>query len=334
MNAIPETMRCVIARAKGDPDVLAVETRPVPKPRAGEVLIKVDYAGVSRPDIMQRKGIFVPPPGASDILGLEAAGIVVELGDQVQGLAVGDRVAALLLSGGYAEYVTTDARHCLKLPDHMSTRDGGALPEVLFTVWHNLFELGRLSPGESVLIHGGASGIGTMAIQLAAATGATAYATVGSKDKQKTLAALGCTKSILYKDEDFTEVVKSATGGRGVDVVLDIVGGSYVPRNISILAPGGRHVSLSFLESSQTTIDLGPVMSRSLTLTSSTLRPKTSDEKARLKRAIEHHAWPLITAGRVKAVVHAEFALDQADKAHAMLEASGHVGKVVLRCRR
>lgn len=331
MTSIPKTMRCVIAREKGGPEVLSVEERPVPQPRAGEVLIEVDYAGVSRPDIMQRKGIFVPPPGASDILGLEAAGTVVALGEKAEGLAVGDRVAALLLSGGYAEYVTTDARHCLKLPDTLTTRDGGALPEVLFTVWHNLFELGRLTPGESVLIHGGASGIGTMAIQLTAATGATAYATVGSKDKQAALKTLGCTQSILYKETDFTVAIKEATETRGVDVVLDIVGGSYVPRNISILAPGGRHVSLSFLESSTAAIDLGPVMGKSLTLTSSTLRPKSADEKARLKRAIEHHAWPLITSGRVKAVVHAEFPLADAAKAHAMLEASQHVGKVLLR---
>lgn len=331
MTNIPKTMRCVVAREKGGPEVLSVEERPVPQPRAGEVLIKVDYAGVSRPDIMQRKGIFVPPPGASDILGLEAAGTVVALGDRAEGLAIGDRVAALLLSGGYAEYVTTDARHCLKLPDALTTRDGGALPEVVFTVWHNLFELGRLTPGESVLIHGGASGIGTMAIQLAAATGARAYATVGSKDKQAALEALGCTQSILYKETDFTAAIKKATDTRGVDVVLDIVGGSYVPRNISILAPGGRHVSLSFLESSTAAIDLGPVMGKSLTLTSSTLRPKSADEKARLKRAIEHHAWPLITSGRVKAVVHAEFPMTEAAKAHAMLEASQHVGKVLLR---
>lgn len=205
------------------------------------------------------------------------------------------------------------------------------MPEVLFTVWHNLFELGRLTSGDSVLIHGGASGVGTMAIQLAAATGATAYATVGSKDKQAVLAALGCTQSVLYKETDFTTAIKEATSARGVDVVLDIVGGSYVPRNISILAPGGRHVSLSFLESSTAAIDLGPVMGKSLTLTSSTLRPKSADEKARLKRAIEHHAWPLITSGRVKAVVHADFPLAEAAKAHAMLEASQHIGKVLLR---
>ena len=332
MNTIPDTMRCMIAKEKGGPEVLSVESRPVPKPQPGEVLIKVEYAGVSRPDIMQRKGIFVPPPGANDILGLECAGTVVALGEKADGLAIGDRVAALLICGGYAEYVTTDARHCLKLPDHISTRDGGALPEVVFTVWHNLFELGRLAPGDSVLLHGGASGIGTMAIQLATATGATAYATVGSRQKQAALADLGCTASILYKDEDFTTAIKDLTGGRGVDVVLDIVGGSYVPRNISILAAGGRHVSLSFLESATAAIDFGPVMGKSLTLTSSTLRPKSADEKARLKRVIEHHAWPLITSGRVKAVVHAEFPLAEAAKAHAMLEASEHIGKVVLRC--
>ena len=328
--SLPDSMRCVVAREKGGPDVLTMQTRPVPKPRAGEVLLKVDYAGVSRPDIMQRKGIFVPPPGANDILGLEAAGTVAACGDGVTELKAGDRVAALLISGGYAEYVTTDARHCLKLPESISMREGGALPEVLFTVWHNLFELGRLTPGDSVLVHGGASGIGTMAIQLAAATGATAYATVGSQKKQSALTALGCTNSILYKNEDFTAAIKDATSGRGVDVVLDIVGGSYVSRNISILAPGGRHVSLSFLEGSAVSIDLGPVMGKNLTLTSSTLRPKTSDEKARLKRAIEHHAWPLITSGRVHAVVHAELPLAQAGKAHAILEASEHIGKVVL----
>ena len=332
MNAVPDTMRCVIAKEKGGPEVLSIVLRPVPKPQPGEVLIKVEYAGVSRPDIMQRKGVFVPPHGASDILGLECAGTVVALGDKSEGLAVGDRVAALLLSGGYAEYVTTDARHCLKLPAQISMRDGGALPEVVFTVWHNLFELGRLTPGDSVLIHGGASGIGTMAIQLAAAAGATAYATVGSKAKQPALAKLGCTASILYKDTDFTTAITDLTGGRGVDVVIDIVGGSYVQRNISILAAGGRHVSLSFLESATTSIDLGPVKGKSLTLTSSTLRPKSADEKARLKRAIEHYAWPLIATGRVKAVVNAELPLAEAAKAHAMLEASQHVGKVVLRC--
>lgn len=332
MMTIPDTMRCVVAKEKGGPDVMTVESRPVPQPRAGEVLIKVDYAGVSRPDIMQRKGIFVPPPGATDILGLECSGTVAALGEKAEGLAVGDRVAALLLSGGYAEYVTTDARHCLKLPDSISMRDGGALPEVVFTVWHNLFELGHLTPGDSVLIHGGASGIGTMAIQLASATGATAYATVGAKEKQAALAALGCTASILYKDVDFTTVIKDLTNTRGVDVVIDIIGGSYVPRNISILAAGGRHVSLSFLESSTSSIDFGPVMGKSLTLTSSTLRPKSADEKARLKRAIEHNAWPLISSGKVKAVVHAEFPLAEAAKAHAMLEASEHIGKVVLKC--
>lgn len=332
MTNIPDTMHCVIAKDKGGPEVLTVESRPVPKPRAGEVLIKVDYAGVSRPDIMQRKGIFLPPPGATEILGLECAGTVVALGERAEDLAVGDRVAALLLSGGYAEYVTTDARHCLKLPETISIRDGGALPEVVFTVWHNLFELGRLTSGDSVLVHGGASGIGTMAIQLAAATGATAYATVGAKEKQAALTELGCAASILYKDVDFTTAIKDLTNTRGVDVVLDIVGGSYVPRNISILAAGGRHVSLSFLESSATSIDLGPVMGKSLTLTSSTLRPKSADEKARLKRAIEHHAWPLIASGRVKAVVHAEFPLAEAAKAHTVLEASAHIGKVVLRC--
>lgn len=331
MTTLPIKMQAVIAAKPGGPEVLTFAERPVPAPRAGEVLIEVACAGVSRPDIMQRRGIFTPPPGASDVLGLEVSGTVVACGAEVRDLTVGSRVAALLLAGGYAPYAVADARHCLKLPDSMSFRDGAALPEALFTVWHNLFELGRLGPGETVLVHGGASGIGTMAIQLAAATGARVLATVGTMTKAERLRKLGCERPIVYRDEDFVAAVKDSVGS--VDVVLDIVGGSYVPRNLSILGAGGRHVSLSFMEGAAVSVDLGVVMSKSLMLTSSTLRPKTPDEKARLKRAIEHHAWPLVTAGRVGAVVHAECPLAKAAEAHRILEASEHVGKVVLSCR-
>lgn len=331
MSDLPTTMQGVIAAKPGGPEVLTLAERPVPVPRAGEVLIEVAYAGVSRPDIMQRLGIFATPPGATDVLGLEAAGTVVACGAEVRDLAVGDRVAALLLAGGYAPYAAVDARHCLKLPDSLGFREAAALPEVLFTVWHNLFELGRLGPGETVLVHGGASGIGTMAVQLAVATGARVLATVGTPAKAERLRALGCERPILYRDEDFVAAVQESTGT--VDVVLDIVGGSYVPRNLSILAPGGRHVSLSFMEGAAVTVDLGVVMSKSLMLTSSTLRPKPADEKARLTRAIVHHAWPLILSGRVGAVVHAEVPLTNAAEAHRMVEASEHIGKVVLACR-
>lgn len=328
---IPTTMQAIIAIKPGGPEALAFAERPVPVPRACEVLIEVAYAGVCRPDIMQRRGIFTPPPGASDVLGLEVAGMVVACGAEVRELAVGDRVAALLSAGGYAPYAVADARHCLKLPDGMSLRDGAAIPEALFTVWHNLFELGRLGPSEAVLVHGGASGIGTMAVQLAAATGARVLATIGTAAKAEKLRALGCMLPIVYRDEDFVTAVKDGVGA--VDVVLDIIGGSYVPRNLSILGAGGRHVSLSFMEGAAVSVDLGVVMSKNLTLTSSTLRPKSADEKARLKRAIEHHAWPLVTAGRVRAVVHAELPLGAAAEAHRILEASEHVGKVVLSCR-
>lgn len=331
MTTIPKTMQGVIAREPGGIEVLALIERPVPVPRAHEVLIEVAFAGVNRPDIMQRRGVFKAPPGASDILGLEVSGTIVARGADVVDLAVGDRVAALLSAGGYAPYVAADARHCLKLPGGMSFRDGAALPEAVFTVWHNLFELGRLGPGETVLVHGGASGIGTMAIQLAAATGARVVATVGSKEKAAAIAALGCHHPIVYRDEDFVAAIKDKVGM--VDVVLDIIGGSYVARNLAVMAPGGRHVNVAFMEAAVVPVDLGVVMGKSLVLTSSTLRPKSADEKARLKRAVEHHAWPQIVSGRVRAVVHADVPLAQAAEAHRILEASEHVGKVVLSCR-
>lgn len=254
MTTLPTMMQAVIAAKPGGPEVLTLAERPVPVPRAGEVLIEVAGAGVSRPDIMQRRGIFTPPPGASDVLGLEVSGTVVACGAEMRDLTVGSRVAALLLAGGYAPYATADARHCLKLPDSMSFRDGAALPEALFTVWHNLFELGRLGPGETVLVHGGASGIGTMAVQLAAATGARVLATVGTMAKAERLRKLGCERPIVYREHDFVVAVKESVGS--VDVVLDIIGGSYMPRNLSILAPGGRHVSLSFMEGAAVSVDL------------------------------------------------------------------------------
>lgn len=332
MTSIPKTMRGVIAREKGGPDVLSLDTFPVPEPKPGEVLIKVVYAGVCRPDIMQRRGVFSPPPGASDILGLEVAGTVVACGSEVKDLAVGNRVAALLSGGGYAQYAVADARCCLKLPGFLAERDCAALPEALFTIWHNLFELGRLSCGEAVLVHGGASGNGTIAIQLAYAIGATVFATAGTKEKAALLHKLGCAHPIVYRNQDFVSVIGEARGVRGVDVVLDIIGGSYIPRNLEALGPGGRHVSVAFMESANITLDFTVVMRKSLTLTSSTLRPKPADEKARLKRALERHVWPFVEAGRVRPIIHAELPLAEAAEAHRILEASEQAGKVVLRC--
>ncbi|MGE0005694.1 MAG: NAD(P)H-quinone oxidoreductase [Parvibaculaceae bacterium] len=332
MSSLPNTMRGVTAKEKGGPEMLSLGTFPVPEPRPGEVLIEVAYAGVCRPDIMQRRGVFSAPPGASEILGLEVAGAIVACGPEVKELAPGDRVAALLPGGGYAQYAVADARCCLRLPGHLAERDCAALPEALFTIWHNLFELGRLACGETVLIHGGASGNGTIAIQLADAAGATVFATCGTKEKAALLRKLGCAHPIVHRSQDFVSVIGEMRAGRGVDVVLDIVGGSYVPRNLEVLGPGGRHVSLAFMESANITLDFTTVMRKSLTLTSSTLRPKPADEKARLKRAIERHVWPLIETGRVRPVIHAELPLAEAAEAHRILEASEQTGKVVLRC--
>jgi NADPH:quinone reductase len=332
MTSIPKTMRGVIAREKGGPDVLSLDTFPVPEPKPGEVLIKVVYAGVCRPDIMQRRGVFSPPPGASDILGLEVAGTVVACGSEVKDLAVGNRVAALLSGGGYAQYAVADARCCLKLPGFLAELEQIVPDGEQGFRQSGAVALGRLSCGEAVLIHGGASGNGTIAVQLAYAIGATVFATAGTKEKAALLHKLGCAHPIVYRNQDFVSVIGEARGARGVDVVLDIIGGSYMPRNLEALGPGGRHVSVAFMESANITLDFTVVMRKSLTLTSSTLRPKPADEKARLKRALERHVWPFVEAGRVRPIIHAELPLAEAAEAHRILEASEQAGKVVLRC--
>ncbi|MEO0036533.1 MAG: hypothetical protein RLZZ501_2556 [Pseudomonadota bacterium] len=325
----PATMTCIEIARPGGPEVLTPATRPVPRPGRGEVLIKVAAAGINRPDLLQRQGVYPPPPDASDLPGLEVAGTVAALGEGVAAPALGAEICALVAGGGYAEYVTVDARLCLPLPRGYDFVRAAALPETLFTVWHNVVERGRLAAGESLLVHGGAGGIGTTAIQLAVARGARVFATAGGPDKAKVCAGLGA-HAIDYRAEDFVAVIKEATGGRGVDVILDMVGGPYVARNIKALAVEGRLVSIAFLQGSAVELNLMPVMLKRLTLTGSTLRPQSTDRKAAMAAALAAEVWPLIDQGRIAPLVHATFPLVEAEAAHRLMEANTHVGKIVL----
>ncbi|WP_343551165.1 NAD(P)H-quinone oxidoreductase [Pantoea sp.] len=326
---LPEMMKAVIARQPGGAEVLTVVERAVPQPGAGDVLIRVVSAGVNRPDIMQRNGMPIPP-GTSDVLGLEVAGEIVALGADVTGLAIGDAVMALLNGGGYAEYCVARAELCLPVPENLPLSHAAGVPEAAFTVWHNLFELGRLTPGETVLIHGAASGVGTFAIQCAQACGARVIATAGGADKIAALQQLGVWRSIDRHSEDFVAVIETETQGRGVDVVLDNVGGDYVARNLSVLASGGRHVSLSFMQGAKIELDLQLVMRKGLSLTSSTLRPKSAAEKARLAACIRKHLLPLLAEGKIAPTLHQTLPLAQAAEAHRILEANANIGKVLL----
>ena len=330
MSGAPPVMTAVEIARPGDPDVLTPVSRPTPAPGAGEVLIRVAAAGVNRPDLMQRQGKYPPPPGAPDIPGLEVAGVVAVVGPGTPRWRPGDRVLALVAGGGYAEYCVAPGPQCLPVPSSLSMEEAGALPETLFTVWTNVFERGRLRAGESFLVHGGSSGIGTMAVQLASARGARVFATAGSADKCAAVARLGAERGIDYHAEDFVAVLKEATGGRGVDVVLDMVGGDYVARNLELLAVDGRLVQIAFLRGSRVQIDLNPLMRKRLTFTGSTLRPRSVEEKGAIARAIEAEVWPLVERGLLRPVIHARFPLREASRAHAELEAGQHVGKVVL----
>lgn len=323
-------MRMIAARGAGGPEVLAVEQGPVPRPGAGEVLIKVAYAGVNRPDVMQRRGLYPPPPGASPIIGLEIAGHVAALGAGVTGCTEGDAVCALVAGGGYAEYCTAPAPQCLPVPQGLTLCEAAALPETFFTVWTNVFERGRLTAGETFLVHGGTSGIGTTAIQLAHAFGARVFATAGSADKCAFCKTLGAAAAINYRDEDFVEIARRLTGGTGVDLILDIVGGSYVPRNLRALAVEGRLVQIAFQDGSDIRVDLLPVLVKRLTLTGSTLRPRSVAEKGAIAAALKDKVWPLLAAGRVKPVIHKVLPLAEAAAAHRLMEASAHIGKIML----
>ena len=324
---LPETMRAIEISAPGGPEVLKPATRPVPRPRAGEVVIRVAYAGVNRPDALQRAGMYNPPPGASDLPGLEASGTVVAVGPGADGLAPGDQVCALLPGGGYAEYVATPAAHCLPVPSGMGLKQAACLPETFFTVWSNVFQRGGLTAGERFLVHGGSSGIGTTAIQLAAHFGARVFVTAGSDEKCAACAALGAERAINYKTEDFVEVLLAEGGA---NLILDMVGGPYIARNVRALADDGRLVQIAFLQGPKAELNFAQVMTRRLTITGSTLRPQSELAKARIADALRRDVWPLLDAGRIAPVMDSEFPLESAAEAHARMEGSTHIGKIVL----
>jgi putative PIG3 family NAD(P)H quinone oxidoreductase len=333
MADLPDTMQAVEIAQPGGPEVLRLARRPRPRPQAGEVLIQVAAAGVNRPDVLQRQGRYPVPPGASDIPGLEVAGTVVETARDVPGWTPGDSVCALVAGGGYAEYCVAPAPQCLPVPRGLDLVAAAAIPETFFTVWTNLFDRGHLAPGETVLVHGGSSGIGTAAISLAHAFGARVLVTAGSTDKCSACEALGALRAINYRQQDFVAAVKQLTGGRGVDLVLDMVGGGYTPRNLDALAVGGRLIQIAFLESPRVEINLAVVMQKRLTLTGSTLRPRSVAEKGAIARALRERVWPLLEAGTVRPLIHATFPLGAAAEAHRLMESSAHIGKIVLLAR-
>jgi NADPH2:quinone reductase len=328
--SVPREMTVVEIAAPGGPEQLKPAQRPVPSPKDGEVLVRVAAAGVNRPDVMQRQGRYPPPAGASDLPGLEIAGEVVALGPNVSTPSLGDQVTALLPGGGYAEYALAAAPLCLPIPPGISMVEAAAIPETFFTVWTNLFDRGRLKAGEIALIHGGTSGIGTTAIQLAAAWGARVFATAGSDDKVRACERLGAIRGINYHTEDFVAVMRAATEDKGVDVTLDMVAGSYVARNLEIAALEGRIVTISLLGGSRAEINMGLILTKRLTLTGSTLRSRTVAQKAEVAAAVRKNVWPLLAAGRVRPVIHATFPLAQAFEAHRLMETSNHIGKIVL----
>ena len=328
--SLPTEMRH-IAHEAGGPELMRMATGPVPTPKAGELLIRVEAAGVNRPDVQQRKGAYPPPPGASPLLGLEVAGEVVALGDGVEGFTVGDKVCALANGGGYAEYCSAPAGQCLPWPTGYDAIRAAALPETYFTVWANLFQLGRLQPGERALVHGGTSGIGVTAIQLAHEFGSRVYATAGTREKCDACLRFGADAAINYKEADFAASIKEFTEGKGVDVVLDMVGGAYAAQNLRCLAMDGRLVLIAFLGGSKAEgLDLTPIMVRRLTVTGSTMRPRTAAQKAAIATALRETVWPVLEAGRCGPVIHAVFPLEKADEAHRLMESSTHVGKIML----
>ncbi len=323
-------MRAIEITSPGGPEVLTVVERPDPAPGPGELLIRVAAAGVNRPDVMQRLGRYPPPRGASDIPGLEVAGTVAALGAGVDHWAVGDRVCALVAGGGYATLCVAPAPQCLPIPRGVDDVSAAAIPETFFTVWSNVFERGHLRAGESVLVHGGTSGIGTTAIQLSAARGARVFATAGSPEKCAACERIGAKRAINYRDEDFVEVVMNATGGRGVDLILDIVGGDYVARNLAALAMDGRLVQIGLMGGNAAPVDFRMVLGRRLTITGSTLRPRSVKEKGAIAAALRAEVWPLVEQGRVRPVIFRTFPLIQAPDAHRLMESSEHIGKIVL----
>ena len=321
------TMNAIEIKAPGGPEVLQSCTRPRPVPNADQVIIQVAYAGVNRPDALQRAGLYNPPAGASDLPGLEASGTVVEVGENVSDLAVGDRVCALLPGGGYAEYVATPAAHCLPIPIGLSMKQAACLPETFFTVWSNVFMRGRLQAGERILIHGGSSGIGTTAIQLANAFGARVFVTAGSVEKCQACLDLGAERAINYRDEDFVDAMRAVGGA---NVILDMVGGPYIPRNLKALADDGRLVQIAFLQGPKTEVNFVQLMTRRLTFTGSTLRPQSDLAKAKIAQQLRDVVWPLLSQGKIAPVMDSTFNMAEAAAAHSRMESSAHIGKIVL----
>jgi NADPH2:quinone reductase len=330
MTTLPATMTVIAINGKGGPEVLVPEQRPVPAPGPGQVLIKVEAAGVNRPDVLQRQGLYPAPKGHSEIPGLEVAGTVAALGEGASRFKTGDRVMALVNGGGYAEYCLADEPALLPVPANLTSVEAAAVPETFFTVWHNVFERGALKSGEWFLVHGGSSGIGVTAIQLAAAFGAKVITTAGSPEKCAACLALGATRAINYHDEDFFEVVRAETGKRGVDVILDMVGGDYIDRNIRSLADDGRLVNIGYQSGSMVTVDMMRVMLKRLVLTGSTLRIRPTEIKGGIARAVETNVLPLLADGRVRVVLDRTYPLGNAADAHARMESSQHIGKIVL----
>ena len=331
MTYLPTSMTAIEIREFGGPDNLVPATRPVPEPQNDEVLIKVEAAGVNRPDVLQRMGGYAPPPGASDIPGLEVAGTVVKAGAGVSRFKVGDSVCALVAGGGYAEYCVAPWAQCLAVPDGYDMIKAAAVPETYFTVWTNVFDRGRLAGGETFLVQGGASGIGTTAIQLAKSFGARVFATASTDEKCREIEKLGAERGINYKSEDFVEVVKELTDGKGVDLILDMVGGDYIQRDIAALAVEGRLVFIAFLGGAKAEVNFGPVMQKRLTITGSTLRPQSVQVKADIAQSLEGKVWPLLNAGTVSPIIDSVFPLEEAADAHKRIDDSAHIGKIVLK---
>lgn len=328
MTAIPDTMKVIEITEPGEPDVLQLTERPTPSPDGNEVLIHIHAAGVNRPEVLQRRGLYPPPPGATDIPGLEAAGEIAALGHDVTGLSVGDKVCALLPGGGYGEYAIVDAGSCLPVPAGLSMMEAAALPETFFTVWANVFDDANLKPGETLLVHGGTSGIGVTAITLAKAWGARVIATASSDEKCIAMAKLGADATYRYDEAPWeTDITENG----GADVALDMAGGDFVPRNLVCLNPGGRHVSIAFLRGPEATINIFQIMQKRLRLSGSTMKSRPPAEKARLAKALQTNVWPLIEAGKVKPVIDRTFPLTEAAQAHKRMEAGAHIGKIVLK---
>lgn len=325
---LPTSMQCIEIAEAGGPEVLTPDTRAVPEPEANQVLIKVTAAGINRPDVFQRQGGYPPPPGASDIPGLEVSGEVMACGAEVEDIQVGDPVCALLSGGGYAQYAIAEASLCLPVPGALSCQDAAALPETCFTVWHNVFERAGLQSGEVFLVHGGTSGIGTTAIQMARAFGARVFATAGSAEKCQVCLDLGAEQAFNYHEQDFVAGIKAASGG--ANVILDMIGGDYIQKNIRACAFQGRIVSIAFLRGSKAEVDFNPVMLKQLVLTGSTLRSQPVTNKARIAAALREQVWPLLADGAIKPLIHATFPLNEASDSHRLMESNAHIGKILL----